>query len=104
VELLFVRGRFSTADAEITAQILSTLVLALPFMSVYGLIRNAFYSISDYGTPVYGMTVQWCALAVGGSLFIPSYGVQGLALASVVAQGLHTLMLGWLLTRKCSGR
>jgi len=104
VELLFVRGRFSMADAESTANILATLALALPFMSVYGLIRNAFYSLSDYRIPVYGMAVQWCAVTAGCSLLIPRYGVQGLALASVAAQALHTLVLGWLLTRVCCSR
>lgn len=102
VEILFMRGRFSAADAEITGQILSILIFALPFMCLYGLVRNGFYSLSDYRTPVLGMMVQWGAVALGCGVLIPRYGVQGLAVASVVAQAIHTSLLGWLLMRKCS--
>jgi putative peptidoglycan lipid II flippase len=104
VELLFMRGRFSAADAENTAHILSTLIFALPFMCLYGLIRNGFYSLSDYRTPVYGMTVQWGVVALGCGLLVPRYGVQGLAVASVLAQATHTVLLGWILMRRCSSR
>ncbi len=102
VEILFMRGRFSAADAEITGHILSTLIFALPFMCLHGLIRNGFYSLSDYRTPVLGMMVQWGAVALGCGLLIPRYGVQGLAVASVTAQAIHTSLLGWLLMRRCS--
>jgi putative peptidoglycan lipid II flippase len=102
VEILFMRGRFSAADAEMTGHILSTLIFALPFLCLYGLIRNGFYSLSDYRTPVVGMMVQWGAVALGCGLLIPRYGVQGLAVASVVGQAVHTSLLGWLLMRKCA--
>jgi putative peptidoglycan lipid II flippase len=102
VEILFMRGRFSAADAEITGHILSTLIFALPFMCLYGLIRNGFYALSDYRTPVLGMMVQWGAVALGCGVLIPRYGIQGLAVASVMAQAIHTSLLGWLLMRRCS--
>jgi len=102
VEILFMRGRFSPADAEITGHILSVLIFALPFLTIHGLIRNGFYSLSDYRTPVLGMMVQWGAVALWCGLLIPRYGVQGLAVASVLAQAIHTSLLGWLLMRRCS--
>lgn len=101
VELLFMRGRFSASDVELTARVLSTVVFALPFLTVHGLIRNGFYSLSDYRTPLLGMVVQWGAVALGCSVLIPRYGVQGLAVASVMAQAIHTSLLGWLLMRRC---
>ena len=104
VELLFMRGRFSASDAVITADVLSTLVFALPFLSVHGLIRNGFYSLSDYRMPVLGMAVQWCVVALGCGLLIPRYGVQGLATALVVAQAIHTSLLMLLMMRRCSSR
>jgi len=96
------RGRFSAADAESTAQVLTILVFALPFTSVYGLVRNAFYSLSDYTTPLYGMVIQLCVIALGCYVLVPRHGVQGLAVASVMAQAAHTLMLGSLLMKRCS--
>lgn len=102
VELLFLRGRFSASDAELTAHVLSTVVFALPFMTIHGLVRNGFYALSDYKTPLLGITIQWGAVALGCGVLLPRYGIQGLAVASVVAQAIHTSLLGWLLMRRCS--
>lgn len=102
VELLFLRGRFSVSDAELTAHVLSMVVFALPFMTIHGLIRNGFYALSDYKTPLLGMAIQWGAVALGCGLLIPRYGVQGLAAASVVAQAIHTTLLAAIMMRRCS--
>lgn len=100
VELVFMRGKFSLDDAHLTGRILSTLVFGLPFLSVYGLIRNSFYSLSDYKIPICGFALQWLLVASGGLLLIPRYGFQGLAIASVASQAVQTVFLGWLLRRR----
>ena len=97
VEVALARGKFSTADARLTAHILSILVWGLPFMSLYGVIRNSFYSLSDYRTPIAGHGIRWVTLLLCGSWLIPLYGVEGLAVSSVAAQVTDTGMLGWLL-------
>lgn len=100
IELVLARGKFSTADARLTAHILSMLVWGLPFASLYGIIRNSFYSLSDYRTPLAGYGIRWATLILFGSWLIPPFGVDGLAIASVAAQVADTSMLGWLLQRR----
>lgn len=97
VEIALVRGKFSMADAEATAHILSVLAWGLPFASLYGMIRNSFYALSDYRTPLAGYGIKWTTLVLCGSWLIPSFGVDGLAVASVAAQATDTGVMGWLL-------
>ena len=100
VEIALVRGKFSMADAEITAHILTMLVWGLPLTGLYGIIRNSFYSLSDYRTPVVGYGIKWLTLILCGSWLVPSLGVDGLAIASVAAQASDTSAMGWLLHRR----
>jgi len=102
IKVALARGKFSIADAQLTAHILSMLVWGLPFASLYGLIRNSFYSLSDYRTPVVGHGVRWVTLFLCGSWLIPVLGVEGLAVSSVAAQASDTGLLGWLLHRRLS--
>jgi len=100
IEVALVRGKFSTADAQLTAHILSILVWGLPFASLYGIIRNSFYSLSDYRTPLAGYGIKWAALVLFGIWLIPHFGVDGLAVASVIAQVADVIAMGWLLQRR----
>ncbi len=100
IQAALARGKFSTADAQLTAHILSVLVWGLPFASLYGMVRNSFYSLSDYRTPLMGYGMKWLTLVLCGSWLIPSFGVDGLALASVLAQAADTGVMGWLLQRR----
>jgi putative peptidoglycan lipid II flippase len=99
VETVFMRGRFSVEHARLTASILSITILALPFMSVGRLIRNACYARSDYRTPLAGLTVQWTVLAGLGAALVPRYGVSGLAAAMVAGEAAVLGTMGFLLIR-----
>lgn len=92
------------SDAETTAHILSMLVWGLPLASLYGIIRNSFYSLSDYRTPVAGYGIKWLALILLGSWLVPSFGVEGLAVASVAAQATDTSVMGWFLHRRLANQ
>ncbi|MEQ1796172.1 MAG: lipid II flippase MurJ [Nitrospira sp.] len=95
VETVFLRGQFSSEHAAFTASILSVTILALPFMSLSRLLRNACYALSDYRAPVAGLLVQLAALAGLGLVLVPRYGATGLAVAMVVGEVvmLSTMML-----------
>jgi len=86
VEMVFLRGQFSAEHAEFTASILSVTIMALPFMSLSRLLRNACYALSDYRTPVAGLFVQLAALAGLGLVLVPRYGAAGLAVAMVAGE------------------
>ena len=100
IEIAFVRGKFSMTDAETTAHILAMLVWGLPLAGLYGIIRNSFYSLSDYHTPVLGYGIKWLTLMLCGTWLVPTLGVDGLAVASVAAQTTDTSVMGWLLHRR----
>ena len=97
IEVALARGKFSMADARLTARILSILVWGLPFLSLCGVVRNSFYSLSDYRTPIAGHGIRWVTLLLCGSWLIPLFGVEGLAVSCVAAQVADTSMLGWFL-------
>lgn len=99
VETVFMRGRFSIEHARFTASILSVTILALPFMSVGLLIRNACYSLSDYRAPVTGLAAQWMMLLGLGTLLMPRYGAPGLAIAMVGGEAAVLSVTGLLLMR-----
>lgn len=94
VELVFVRGRFSLEHAHFTASILSITIWALPFMSLGRVFRNSCYALSDYRTPMVGLTMQWLVLAGLGAVLVPLVGVQGLAFAIVAGEVVTSLTMG----------
>lgn len=104
VELLFMRGRFSAEHAALTASILSVTVMALPFMSLSRLVRNACYALSNYRIPVVGLLVQWGVLAGLALMLIPAFGVQGLAVAMVAGEAALLGTMGGLLMKAAGTR
>ncbi|MBI1195873.1 MAG: hypothetical protein GC138_08510 [Gammaproteobacteria bacterium] len=85
VNIVFVRGEFSVQSGEKTAHILAVIAISLPFLSVNKLGRYALYSISDYKTSVYANFLSLIALLVFSWMLIPSTGIDGLAIAAVLA-------------------
>jgi putative peptidoglycan lipid II flippase len=100
VELVFVRGKFSLEHAHFTASILSTTIWALPFMSLGRVFRNSCYALSDYRTPMVGLTMQWLVLAGVGAVLVPLVGVQGLAIAIVAGEAVTSVTMGSRLAMK----
>lgn len=100
VRLAFMRGQFNSDDVYRTARILSILALALPSIGPSRLLTYAFYSLSDYRTPMVKNLVQWVAVIAFAIVFVPRYGATGLATASVLALiGAELLTLAALLRR-----
>lgn len=96
VEVVFMRGQFSSEHARFTASILMFTIFAVPFMSLGRLLRNSCYSLADYRTPVMGLGVQWAVLAGLGLMLVPRYGAQGLAVAMVAGEAATMLTMGAL--------
>lgn len=100
VETVFLRGQFSAEHAAFTASILSVTILALPFMSLSRLLRNACYALSDYRAPVAGLFVQLAVLAGLGLALVPRYGATGLAVAMVAGEAVLFSVLTLMLLRR----
>ncbi len=100
VKLVFMRGKFSLEHALFTAFILSITIWALPFMSLGRVFRNSCYALSDYRTPMVGLTAQWVVLAGLGAMLVPLVGVQGLAIAIVAGEVVTSVTMGSRLAMK----
>lgn len=93
INTLLVRGNFTAADGAATAQVFRILVFLLPFMSISRILKNAIYSGGSFHLPVATSLVRWIILAVACSVLTPSFGINGVALASIAATGADTLLM-----------
>jgi len=103
VKLIFMRGQFSMADAEKTAEILSILIFALPLLSLSRLTRYSLYSLSNYTGPVLALALSWVVIAIAGYILTPIYGVTGLAYSSTMAVATEAIAM-LLILRLSLGR
>jgi len=85
VSIVFVRGEFSVQAGEKTAHILMLIAMSLPFLSINRLGKYALYSVSDYKTPMFSNLFSLITLLAFSWLLIPGSGVDGLAIAIVLA-------------------
>jgi putative peptidoglycan lipid II flippase len=104
VKLVFMRGRFTSSDAEKTAELLSVLIFALPFLSVSRLTRYSLYSLSNYAASSFALLTAWIVLFFGAYVSIPDYGILGLAYSSTSAVAAETLVMcfvfRWMIKRE----
>jgi putative peptidoglycan lipid II flippase len=90
VTMIFQGGRFDLADAAITGQVLTALVMGLPAYVLVKVLVPNFYARHDTRTPVYA-AVAALAVFVGLNLvFLERFGVVGVAAASAVGAWLNT--------------
>ncbi|MDO5037570.1 MAG: murein biosynthesis integral membrane protein MurJ [Tissierellia bacterium] len=100
VELAFMRGAFTQADADATAVCLRFYTLSLIAISVTNVQNRVFYSLEDTKTPFYiGMVNVACN--VGLNLLLVSYmGINGLAFSVSVATTVVMLVSFYLIRKK----
>jgi putative peptidoglycan lipid II flippase len=100
VELLFLGGRFSSADARECATFLAVFCVSMFLWSAQAIYSRAFYAAGNTLTPmVAGTIVTVVSLPVYASLY-RWYGAMGLAIASDIGIALHTVTLAVLLHRR----
>lgn len=100
VELAFMRGAFTQADAIATARVLQFYTLALVSLSVNNVQNRVFYSLEDTKTPFY-LGILNVAINVGlNLLLINVMGVNGLALSVSIATTTVALVSFQLIRRK----
>ncbi|MDQ0508398.1 integral membrane protein MviN [Aedoeadaptatus ivorii] len=100
VELAFMRGAFTPADADATAICLRFYTLALVSISVNNVQNRVFYSLEDTKTPFY-LGVINVLFNVGCNLVLVRFmGINGLALSVSIAQTVVTGVSFYLLWKK----
>jgi putative peptidoglycan lipid II flippase len=100
VQLIFLGGKFSAADARACAGYFAVFCLAMFLWSAQSLYARAFYAAGNTFLPmVAGTIVTVVSLPVYAGLY-HAWGAMGLAVASDVGITLQTLVLAVLLHQK----
>jgi len=100
VTMMFQGGRFDLADAAVTGNVLSVLVLGLPaYMLVKVLVPN-FYARSDTRTPLYAAFAALSVFVAFNLAFLERFGVVGVAAASALGAWLNAGVLYAVLARR----
>ena len=102
VSALFEGGRFTAADASVTAMTLAIIVLGLPAYVLVKVLTPGFYSRQDTATPVKTAVVVLAANIVLNFLLIwwLDFGIYGLAAAIAIASWLNCVILYVILHRR----
>ena len=100
VSALFQGGRFTAADASITAMTLAIIVLGLPAYVLVKVLTPGFYSRQDTATPVKTAVVVLVANVVLNFALIPPFGIAGLASAIAICSWLNCVILYVILHRR----
>ena len=100
VTMIFQGGRFSVEDAAIAGDVLAVLVLGLPaYVMVKVLVPN-FYARSDTKTPVYAAFISLAVFVAFNIAFLQRFGVEGVALASVIGAWINVAFLYVILLKR----
>jgi putative peptidoglycan lipid II flippase len=100
ISALFQGGRFSAADAAVTATTLAIVVMGLPAYVLVKVLTPGFYSRQDTATPVKIAGIVLTANIALNFLLIPPFKIAGLAAAIAICSWLNCLMLYVILHRR----
>ena len=100
VTMIFQGGRFSIEQAALTGNVLAALVLGLPAYVLVKVLVPNFYARSDTRTPVYAAFISLAVFVLANLVFAKSYGVVGIAFASVIGAWINVAYLYAVLVRR----
>jgi putative peptidoglycan lipid II flippase len=100
IELIFVGGRFSTADAAQCAAYFAVFSLSLFLWSAQSIYSRAFYAAGNTIAPMTAGTIITVISFPLYSALYHAYGAMGLAIASDIGIALQTLAIALLLHRR----
>ena len=101
ISVMFMRGRFTAADAAITSGVLFFASMGIASISVLRITTPTFYSMKDTKTPVIAAFISFVLNISAGYYLMNTYlGIAGLALANTVSSTVQMLMLLSVLQRR----
>lgn len=93
VNLVYQRGRFSAADADVASALFRSYSLALLPVSLSMVLNRGFFAARDYLKPFFaGLSAAAVQFYLGARL-VGSYGVPGIGYAAAIAYSAQTLLL-----------
>ena len=93
VQILFERGRFSSAASQETAEILNIYSLLLIVLSCNQMLSTCFFSIKNTWCPAFAVSLSVLAHFIFSLLLIPVWGLEGLIWAMVFSSVVQMLFL-----------
>jgi putative peptidoglycan lipid II flippase len=100
VDLLFVHGEYTSADGDLTYQLVRIFTLGLPFYAVTEVITRGMVSLRDTRTPLLTNVAQLVIRAGLMALFIDSVGLTIIPWSLALTAIAEALILGFLLWRR----
>lgn len=102
VRIAFGARNFPWEATLLTSKTVALLSLAIPTLSINSILTRSFYALHDTKTPLITSLVSAVSMIIASLAFaqIAGLGVLGLAIAIVVANVLHSLLLLILLNAK----
>jgi putative peptidoglycan lipid II flippase len=100
IALLLQHGRFTSANADLTADVLVWLAVGLPAFSLYLLFVRGYTSMQDTRTPFLINAGENVVLIALDLVLYPAMGVEGLALGFTISYVVAAAMAGWDLRRR----
>jgi putative peptidoglycan lipid II flippase len=97
---LLLSKQFPSDKIAIAATLLSIHVSALFFYSINKLLVSFFYSVHDTVLPTYCTVATTALNTILNLVLINFYGIYGILLATVIAEGVKTFMFLWFLVRR----
>jgi len=99
VRMLLQRGSFAPEASPVVGSVLVWLTPGMLALAIVYICARSFYARHNTVTPVFVGILSFVACIVTGYLSL-GMGVQGLALATSISNGLNAVLLMWLLKRE----
>jgi putative peptidoglycan lipid II flippase len=93
VTMIFQGGRFDLADAILTGNVLTALVMGLPAYVLVKVLVPGFYARADTKTPVYAALAALVVFVALNLVLLEPFGVVGVATASAIGAWLNAAVL-----------
>jgi putative peptidoglycan lipid II flippase len=93
VTMIFQGGRFDLADAILTGNVLTALVMGLPAYVLVKVLVPGFYARADTKTPVYAALAALVVFVLLNMVLLEPFGVVGVAVASAIGAWLNAAVL-----------
>jgi len=103
IDLLFVRGEFSTNDGIMTSYALYFYALGIVPVAASRIVVAVFYSLKDTKTPLVGALITFAVNIVLCFLLVGPMAHGGLALATSISSLVNLVFLGVMLRRRLGG-
>jgi putative peptidoglycan lipid II flippase len=104
VRLLFQRGAFSVTDSQKAAEVMRIYLLQLPFLLTAMLSSRALAAMGKTTTLAATAFLQLLLASGLAFLFSPQHGVEGVAMATVVATALGMVLMSYVVWRSVTNQ